>query len=384
MSAEQSFSDMVKQAQPVEDVAQPVEDQVVQNETEQQEVAAEGAEATEGQSAPVEQAVQRRDFSDYLKEKGYDIDDVDPDSLYAQAVERIGMVDALEQQLAEMRRQLEASRAPVAQTQPQAQEPPKPVDAQVQAYARKLADLKQPDQTRYQLVEFDQQSRLAKPISSYGADSIAAANEINAYEAEKSRRANILIQNPLSLVEDDVRELIRREAAEIAEQKLKTLQEQQEQARRQAEEERSKESFNQRLTNFYDQNKSKLFILDANGEPRKLFGSQQYSMTVTGQKFHQTYLDLRAKIPTADDLTLMEIALQTASAQNQVPVTPEQKREKFSAQARKQEVRVPSQNTSVAPVAVQATFNRQARFADMVLSDPDNLDNPAVTDLRAK
>lgn len=383
MGSEQSLSEMVKQAQA--EAGEPVvEQEVVQ---EQQEVAAEGEGGTEAASTPV--VAKKRDFIDYLAEKGYEVEGADPEDLYSQAESRIGYAAQLEQQLAELKAQLNARQPTPAQeyVAPVAPAPqPAPAgETAAQAIARKLAALNRPDEVKYRMVEQDPATRTYRPLPEYGAEAINAANEINNYQAEESRRAAALLQDPLGLMGDDIRTLAQEQAKLIFEQQMEQWKQQQEQERQAQLRAQEQATYSQRVEKFYEANKSRLFILDGNGEPRKLLGSNAPSLTVTGQKYSHEFEKLRQRLPGVDDVTIMELALELATATPPAPAqTPEQKREQFSAQARTQSTRIPSQNTNVAPLAAQQQFNRPLRFSDMIALDGDNADNPAIDAIRTK
>jgi predicted SpoU family rRNA methylase len=390
LSQELSYSDMVKQAaaEAVDPESEAVgfEEQVDASAPLESEGGS--TEGTEAQSAA--ESERRKGFEDYLRDQGYDVDDVDPDSLYAEAVRRIQEASEYERQLAQLKSQLEsrpAPQQPMQYAQPQqAQEPDAPVgnETQSEAIARKFAPLKAPDPMRYQMVDYDHATKTATPRPEFGAEALTAAQEITHYEREKIRRANLLVEDPLQVFGDDIKEMIHREAETVAERRFREWQEQQQQYVQQYQYEQAQRQYQQRIDDFYAQHKDKLFVLDGNGVPRRILNTNNYSMTVTGQRFHQEYAALRQRLPQVDDVTIMEIAIEKAASHLPPQDTPEQKREKFVATARKQEVRVPSQSTNAASVETQAQFNRPMRFVDMVVNDPENIDLPEIAELRSK
>lgn len=360
----------------------------------------EDAQATDGASAPAEAtpapAVEQKqapDFVTWLSSRGYEVDGVDPEDLFVQVETLVREGQQARSEVSELKRKLEEQRTYVPQqpqTLQQVQDAVKADERQEQQ--RRLSTLQPPDTHLYSLVERTAEGEwIAK--EGYGAEAIRAAQVVNEFHREKNRRADKLLLDPLGYLGEDLDHLVEDRAKKLLERELSVLQEKQQKEREQVEAERARQQEYQKREEFFQKHKGKIFVLDHQGNPRKMLNSDNYAITSAGDRYFQELNRLQSRFPNASELDLMEEAIESVSRLQQVPVvhhqqvapvqpvqkTPEQVRAEYSAANRTNMSQIPSQGTRVADMNNTPPTNRPRRFADLIKSDPANADNPAIT-----
>ena len=292
--------------------------------------------------APLPEQPSTPSFIEYMRTKGYDVDDdVDPQALYETALERISASAAAFSRLQQLESELAALKtAPPPAAPVAAAAPPPPVETAVtQEQQRHFRELQKYDLALEQFVTRDGQGN-AVPRMELGTQAIEAAQKINAYEKMERDQAALLLQNPNLLLSD-----FKSDVERIAEEKAKALVEQQIAAWRAEQEKQTQEltaaqqaaAEERQALEWHEANKAKLFKLAPNGEPAKMpFDDTAFQFTPMGIKFRERLTALQSRYPGANRIDLMNDALEYASLvapQPAAPVaTPAQQRQMFSTQ----------------------------------------------------
>jgi hypothetical protein len=410
---EKTFSEMAKEAFASSESQASQSTQDVQETTQ---VTTPEAQATEGQdshntedvastAAPVE-SKQSVDFLKWMADKGYDVDGVDPEEMYLQVESIIRESVQTKSELEKLREQLQSR--PQAPEQTLASVEAQAREEQRQEQQRRLQKLQVPDQKLYSLVE--KEGAYYIPKAAYGQEAVRAAEQINHYHEEKLRRADNLLVDPLEFLGEDLDARIEARAQSLIEKQWEQFQEKQRQEREKAEQENRMRTVQERKQGFYEKYKGNIFHLDTNGEPRRQVVGDGYAISSSGDKFFQELNRLQTRYPGADEVTLMEDAMenvlrlqsvaevrqpvaqapvvqpqvmqpQIAAPQTmqQQMVNPQVVRQQYSAQNRTHVNQVPSQGTRVADLENRPANSRPMRFRDMIYADPANADNPALT-----
>lgn len=340
-------------------------------------------EAGEPEEQVAPSAEERVTFEDYLRNNGFEIsDDVAPEDFYAQAAAKLTAGTQAIAEVERLRAELEkAKQAPVPAApytppaeQPQPEQPP--VETPAEQKARLFKELPDYDRNLLNYVEMDDLGR-AIPKAEYGPRAIEAAEKINAHEQDVQRQAKLLLSNPNLLIQENLSEIERlaeERAKKIVDERFSKWQEEQTAAEKEREAAQQQTLQEQRLSKWHEENKSKLLKLAPNGEPAIDPFDSSYVYTPMGKVFLENLNKLRSRMPGADQLALMDTALEMSQVANvqpaaQQPVkTQAEQRKKFSQQP------IPNQNLQPAPVEEVAESRPTLRFSDMVRQDPENQD----------
>lgn len=402
-----SFADFIK---PQEESTSPTE----QAETaEAQEVLEEGTEAnplTEDSeveseaTAPIqEQATpsqaERLQFEDVLRQRGAKLDDeLDPQALYETAADRIMAATQTAQENERLRAELESLRsgqqpAAAPQPQPTPQEAPQQLEpeTQAEARARRFRELHRPDPTLNNYVDRNEQG-LAVPKEGYGTMAVDAARQINDYERATQEQADLILQNPALIIDDNmdrIEQIALEKATAIAEAKLNAFQTQYEQQSQQQAEAARKAEEQKRISEWQESHKDKLFRVNPQtGELlQDVFGSGELVTTETGKQFFQNLESLRYELPeSTPELKLYDLAwkLSSAAEPQTAPTQPAatQAPEVLTQAEQKQRLAerrspVPNQNTPVATEPPAHESRRPLRFAELASRLPENAERIA-------
>lgn len=355
------------------DDTQPVEQPVAQV-----------AEEVTEQAAPAVE--ERSTFEARLRSRGYDVpDDVDPEDLYDQAIERISAgtqalseLDKLRAELAQLRQAQAAQPTPQIQAAPTQQAPAAPIaQAIAEVEQRMFRELKRYDNALEQYVTRDARGTAA-PKPEYGAQAIEAANQINAYEKAERDQAALLLQNPHLLIQDhkaEFEKLAEAKANAIVEAHLKAWRDEQAKAQQEQTVAQQRTIAEQQQEEWHNANKSKIFKLGTDGEPLKSpFDNSQPALTATGKVFMDKYWQLQERFPNADRLACMNEALEYAQlATPPAPVraqTHAEQRAALFAQQRK--AVVPHQNvTPASSHELESDRPGKLKFSDMARFNPE-------------
>jgi hypothetical protein len=346
----------------------------------------------EGQGQPSQLAIR---FEDVLKSKGFPVEDnSDPAELYEHVISRAVSGSQAMLEAANLRRELEALRASQASPQQTATAPPQTEQPQgtenaSQQIARRFRELQKYDPLLENYVERDD-SGYVKPIASFGQVSIDAARAINDFERSSREQADLLLRNPMAVVEDSrdiIAKIAEEKARELVEQRFSEMQAKAEQEQRAFTQQEVERQSKTALTQWHEQHKSSLFHLDERGEPRPdFFGSGDVAWTKTGQAFREKLNQLRLQLPDAPEITLRQLAYEFASVGSQAspaamqqeapPIAPPAEPPVTQAQQRRlladSRQPIPNQNTAPADVGQIAKTFPTLRLANMVRMNPEN------------
>jgi hypothetical protein len=394
-SSELRFSDFLAGSQQAAHDTSDVQTEVVDTSSQEQpEVALETPEVTgtdadsgltQGQGEPTQHAVR---FEDFLRQKGISVgDETDPAELYESVISRALAGSQAMSEVARLRSELDQLRvsqpiAPAAAPQVTIESTQQTVPETAATLARRFRELQKYDSLLENYVERDD-SGYAKPITSFGAVSIDAARTINEYERASREQADLLLRNPLAVVEDS-QELIARiaeeQARKIVESRLSEIQSKTEQEYQQLAQAEQARQESQRLTDWHESHKSSLFNLDESGAPKQVKdweGNTDMSLTPVGKAFKSKLMQLRDQLPGAPELTLRQLAFEFASAVAQAPQAAVQQPAPVQTQAQQKRLLadsrqpVPNQNTPPAEVGQIARTLPTLRLANMVRSNPE-------------
>jgi hypothetical protein len=371
--SEMRFKDFLSNQDPVET------EQLEIQEVESQEVVAE----VEQEEAPshVVPSLESR-----MRAKGFVVpDDIDPEDFYDQAIDRIAAGTQAMQEAQQLRAELERLKAtPASPAAPAAQAPSVPESPDVTHAERMFMELKEYDPALASYVDRDENGQ-AVPKAAYGSMAVDAAKAINDYEKAERLQAKRLLLNPHMLIKDSMSEferLAEEKAQAIVEKRFSAWQEEQQRVQSEAAQLSQQERESQALNEFHENNKGKLFQLDATGNPLRMpFDQDQYSTTPTGRYFMQRYNELQSEMQGVPRLTLLNLAMREAElavppVQKQAVVetaTPAEKRQRFVEQ-RNDAAILPHQNTPPASGAERVNGAPRLRFSEMLRSIPENQD----------
>lgn len=350
---------------------------------------AHSGELDQGQEQPSQAAIR---LEDILRQKGIDVDEsTDPAELYESVVSRALAGSQAMSEVMRLREELESLRAnqsqPASEAAPQQQQVQQPSEPEsvAQQVARRFRELQKYDPLLENYVERDENGYV-RPVTSFGQVSIDAARTINEYERASREQADLLLRNPLAVVEDSqdiIARIAEEKATKLIEARLSQIEASREQERQQFTQQQQVQYQQQQLVGWHETNKAKLFHLDANGEPKQdFFGSGDVAWTKTGSVFREKLNQLRSQLPDTPELTLRNLALDFATAvspasqaaqaaggpQKEPPMTQAQKR-RLLADSRQP---VPNQNTPAASPEQAAKTLPKLRFSDMAQLIPEN------------
>lgn len=360
-----------------------------------EELADQGTEAPageleQGQEPPQKEAVR---FEDILRQKGIDVsDESDPAELYESVISRALAGSQAMSEVMRLREELESLKS--SQTQPQSAAAPQTQEqttsepeAIAQQVARRFRELQKYDPLLENYVERDDNGYV-KPITSFGQVSIDAARTINEYERASREQADLLLRNPMAVVEDShdlIAKIAEERAKSLIEARLSEIEAKKEQEFQQLTQQQQAQQRQQQLVSWHEENKAKLFHLDANGEPKQdFFGSGDVAWTKTGSVFREKLNQLRSQLPEAPELTLRQLALDFASAMSPAsiaapaaseaakpaePVMTQAQQRRLLADSRQP---VPNQNTPAASPGQVARTLPSLRFSEMAQQIPEN------------
>lgn len=333
---------------------------------------------------------ERVSFEDRLRARGFEVDGLDPNDLYDSAIERISAASRAMQEAAELREELEKLRAaqqtaaPATPTQPAPQPAPAPAeDESPKEFGERLfRELQQYDNSLLQYVTHDDNGR-AIPRSEYGQTAIDAAQTINSYHAAERKQAEMLLHNPSLLIREhmsDIEKLAEQKAREIFKSQIDSWQQEQEKAKQEQEAAKAAADRQQRMLDFHERNKAKIFNLGPDGEPMRMpLDPNSFSHTPTGKYFMKRVPELSQELPGVDQLRIFEIAMREAElaappAQAKPAPAPRAEQKKQFAQQRQAVASVPNQDAEPAGIRELVDQAPVLQFADMVRRDPDNAD----------
>ena len=376
-----SFASMARGESAQPEAVEPQEvEEVVQHEPE---VLPEvQAEAEDTPAPEVEQPAERQNpsFENYMRAHGFDVpEDVDPEALYATAIERISASTQALSELETLRAEIARLKAaPAPQAAPPVAPPsipvpsPEQVQQVVQEQQRIFQKLTGYDTALEQLVTRDGQGRaIARP--ELGVQALDAARTINQYEQLEREQAAKLLRDPRAIFEDtraDIEKLVEERANSLIEARFKAMQDQQAQREQQLTATQRAQAEEQAAMSWHEANKAKLFKLATNGEPMRMpFDESKYITTPTGTAFMTKYQSLQERFPGASRLDLMNEALEYATlaapkAPEQV-ATPAQQRKAFVSQ------RSPHVSPPPATASELASTRANLRFADLARGNPE-------------
>lgn len=354
------------------------------------------SQADQGQESPKEATIR---FEDVLRQKGFPVDDEsNPAELYEHVVARAIEGSQAMSEAARLRAELESLRAAQALQSQQPATAAAPLQQETRAssepettaqqVARRFRELQKYDPLLENYVERDD-SGYVKPIASFGQVSIDAARTINEYEKLSREQADMLLRNPLAVVEDSqdlIAKIAEEKAMKLIEARFSEMQSKAEAEQRAFSQQEQERQDKESLGRWHEENKSKLFHLDDTGNPRPdFFGSGDVAWTKTGQLFRSKLSALRSQLPGAPELTLRQLALEFASvgapaqqAAVAAPAAQAQPVEQAMTQAQQRrllaDIRqpVPNQNTPAADVGQVAKTFPTLRLANMVRMNPEN------------
>lgn len=349
----------------------------------QKEIEAEQTEATEEQ--PEEQPVIT--FESRMKAKGFEIpDEIDPEDLYDQAIERIAAAGKALEENSKLRSELEKLQSAAQQSSETpaeaAQESPQKATETPQELGERLfKELKSYDPTLNGYVKRQENGRVV-PDPTYGNLAIEAAQTINAFEDAERQQAKLLLSNPNKLIEENrdvIKSLAKEEADRIVQERFSAWQAEELSRKEEAEKQAAEASRQRELDEFHAANRDKIFNIGQDGQPLKSAFGDQPSTTKLGQAFFRHISELQQELPQGTpEITLMKLALRQAqlehpaTAQNapsepKPPVqTQAEKRESFIQQ---RSTSIPQQNT---PQATPTGDQAPRRFAALARAIPQN------------
>lgn len=334
-----------------------------------------------------------------LEKRGVQIEGGDSEELYESVVSRALAGSQAMSEVARLREELESLRATAQQSTPSAPQQtathvsqPTEGTAVAQQQARLFRELQKYDPLLETYVERDE-SGYAKPVAAYGQLSIDAARQINDYQRASREQADMILRNPLAIVEDSrdvIAKIAEERARQIAEEQIGAIRNEIKQEALESAAAVERKTAVQQEYEWHEANKAKLFHLDANGEPKKDFlGSDSPAWTSTGRLFLQKLGELRNQLKGAPEMTLRNLAIelatvgqapatnsvtpapvaQSAAATAPAPVLTQSQQRTLLAQNRQT---IPNSNTPVADVRQIMKSAPRLELSSMARLDPNN------------
>lgn len=313
---------------------------------------------------------------------GYDIDeDATDDDLAEALIERSTRLDQARQEAE--RKATEVAERLSKQAEQKPKEETKAEDKPKRE--RKLKPLAKPDPELEMLVEFDADAKRYVGKDKFGSAGQEAAKQFNAYAAERAKRAEAMIEDPTSLLLDDLSDEIDRRAEEKARAVLASLRQEQEASKQQAD----ASTRETRWVTYMDSVKDKLYKLNPDGSIKKTINGDPV-FTEAGLLFAKEYNDRIADArPEVDPVDIAKKAYSSIervitvaqTVKKDKPQETVEKKKKF-LERKKHESGV-SGNVNTA--TTQDKFNSGVRSSllQALLEDPDNEDNAELAKLRS-
>lgn len=353
---------------------QPVAEEAEVEQVEAQETELAPPETPAPEEKPTE--VPASPIKEVLAKQGLAVDQLSDDELGKQLVNVLAEREELRRQQAELQRQLEQ-----VQYQQQAPQPPAPPATPEQKMKRwgKV----EIDQSLVRFCDYDNETSKFIPNAKYGAESLKAAESLNAAVAEQQRRSQLMVNDPQAAFEeagifDELDSRYENKFKAWQQQFVTSLQEKQQQAQsaRQMQQQQSE------VDTFYKSIEKEIFKVGVDGKPLiGLDGGQVPTDRglMLREKVQQLCADLEVSEP---DLRIWKAAYKLLPPV-EPPVAPEQvaeskkqeakeKKTQFVEQARKKPERKPLSVTGAFTQPLPEQGNRKQSFRDMLVRDPEN------------
>jgi hypothetical protein len=262
--------------------------------------------------------------------------------------------------------------------------PAKESDAPAAAAGRKVGKLEY-DRALAEYVTFDDKGN-ATPNPEFGAQGEKAAEQLNSYTTARRKRAEEFIDDPVSYLQDDLRAEFQKMLDEQLTQRDQTYRseretEAQNYARAVAEQQES-----QAVQQLLDINKSKLYVVGKDGEPKRLLDSENPVFTQYGRDVDLEFIALQKINPAARHSVLITEAIRIADryhakdAAKAAPAAVDARKREFLDQGKKHSPAV-SADKPPASLAEKIASKGHMKLSDMIKEDEDNEGNPVLSRL---
>jgi len=340
--------------------------------------------------APAEQPAPMSPLREALAKHNVAADQLSDDDLSKQLAALIAERDAEKKRFAELeetarRAQEAAEQLRYQVSQPQApQQPQQTQSTEDNAQKLKKWERVEIDPQLTKLCKYDDATSRFLPALDADADSIRAAQSLNAAVAEQQRRSQLLINDPVSAFNeaglmDQFNQLVESRFQQFQQQLATTLTQRQHQVL-QARQEQEAEA---RAQKFFDDHKAEFFKLGTDGQIMKGLDGRDV-VSERGELFRQKAQEIRQQYGNAiaDELVIADLAYKLMPPIPQEP-TPEEvaktkketvkeKKSQFVEKARQTNVERKPIGVSQALVRPAPQSDRPMSFKEMLLTDPDN------------
>lgn len=225
----------------------------------------------------------------------------------------------------------------------------------------------------------------AVPKEEYGEDGKAAARAINEYSAARRARVEKLVDDPVSYLMGDFK---REMKALVAEELNNFRTEQQTLTQKQAQEQQAAIAAQREadaVAEIMRENKARFYEVGADGEPRRLFKSNTPVFTHFGKEVDKEFVELRDLNPHVPDSVLLAKAIRTVERyaapkpkETTAAETAEKKKKFLEADRTVEKER----EAHPATLSERLELGTGVNLLQAIMSDPDNVDNPAIAKLR--
>lgn len=256
--------------------------------------------------------------------------------------------------------------------------------AEQKAYERRLKALEKTD-ALHAYVTFNE-AGVAIPRKEFGEKALEAARTINKYQDARRERLSQLADDPLGTLEPDLQAIM---DAKI-EERINEYIEQQKAAQERIAVENARMTEQERANKFFEENKSELYELDAEGRPRQTgLKNKKLLLSELGKLTEKKYAELQELSPTKPDSELLSFALRQAKEIIEArpkltakeKAAPKKKRVLSKSKKQKPEP-TPSTNASVATPEERQATGEKTSLLDMILNNPEIEGNPEIAGLR--
>jgi hypothetical protein len=315
-------------------------------------------------------------------------DQLSDDDLSKQLAALIAERDAEKKRVAELeetarRAQEAAEQLRYQVSQPQA--PQQPQSPENNAQKLKKWERVEIDPQLTKLCKYDDATSRFLPALDGDADSIRAAQSLNAAVAEQQRRSQLLINDPVSAFSeaglmDQFSQLVESRFKQFQEQLATTLTQRQQQALQARQEQESE----LRAQKFFDDHKAEFFKLGADGTIMKGLDGRDV-VSERGELFRQKAQEIRQQYGNAiaDELVIADLAYKLmpplpkeATPEEAAKTKKEKVQEKKNQFVEKARQTTNSERKSIgvsqALVRPAPQSDRPMSFREMLLTDPDN------------
>ena len=226
---------------------------------------------------------------------------------------------------------------------------------------------------------------VAIPKEEYGDKAVEAAKQINEYNDARRERLAKIVDDPLGTLEPDQKSFVDDQVKSA----IEAYKKEQEEAAQRASLENKQRTEEEKVQKFFQDKKQDLYILDDDGEPKKVGLSKKLAVSEVGRVTEEQFSKLYELAPTAPQSVLLERAFETAKqiVEARAPKeSPEEKaapkKKKMLASSKKRPKQPDALSDSVATPEERQASGERVSLLQLILDNPELEGSSALAGLR--